>query len=205
MAEPTGDTTTDPPAADADAPVDRTFTPADVERIVKERLARAKIDPPADYDDLKAKAARLADLESANQSELEKAQARADEAEKRAQQIEADAREIGLRAAIIAEAAKPGRNVVDTADVIALLDRSTLELDNAGNPTNIAVAMDSLLAAKPHLVTQHSGGTRGSADQGARGGGPQQLTREQLKTMSPEAIVKAEEEGRLTHLLSGQT
>lgn len=50
----------------------KTFTQEQVNEIVKERLARAKADVPADYEDLKAKAARLDELEEANKSELEK-------------------------------------------------------------------------------------------------------------------------------------
>lgn len=53
-----------------------------------ERLARAK---PSDYDDLKAKAARLEEIEAANKSEIEKALEKAATAEQRAAQAEADA------------------------------------------------------------------------------------------------------------------
>jgi hypothetical protein len=51
----------------------KTFTQADVDRIVQERLARAKSTPPADYEDLKAKAARLDEIEEAQKSDLQKA------------------------------------------------------------------------------------------------------------------------------------
>ncbi len=190
-------------AGDGGGAAERTFTPADVERIVKERLARAKTTPPEDYEDLKAKAARLAEIEESNKTELEKERDRAAKAEERANKIEAEAKETRLRAAIIAEAAKPGRNVVDTNDVIALLDRSTLTLDDQGVPTNIAEAMDSLLKAKPHLVAS-DGGSRGDADQGARnGGGVTQLTAADVDRMSPEEVLKAEKEGRLHNLMTG--
>ena len=53
-----------------------------------ERLARAK---PSDYDDLKAKAARLDEIEAANKTEIEKALEKATTAEQRAAQAEADA------------------------------------------------------------------------------------------------------------------
>lgn len=50
------------------------FTPItsqdELNRIIGERVRRAK---PADYDDLKVKAARLDEIEAANKSELEKA------------------------------------------------------------------------------------------------------------------------------------
>ena len=51
----------------------KTFTQEQVDRIVQERLARAKATPPADYEDLKAKAAKFDQLEEANKSDLEKA------------------------------------------------------------------------------------------------------------------------------------
>ena len=51
----------------------KTFTQADVDRIVKERLSRAKHEPPADYEDLKAKAAKYDELAEAQKSDLEKA------------------------------------------------------------------------------------------------------------------------------------
>lgn len=48
----------------------KTFTQAEVDAIIKKRLARAE--KPSDYDELKAKAARLDELENANKSELQK-------------------------------------------------------------------------------------------------------------------------------------
>ncbi len=178
----------------------RTFTQQDVDRIVQDRLARVTGQPPADYDELKAAAARLAEIEESNKTELEKAVARAEQAEQEREQIRAEAFETRLNAAIIAEAAKPDRKVVDTDTVIALLDRTTLDLDDNGYPTNIAEAMDSLLKAKPFLVA--SGGARGHADQGARtSGGIKQVTEAELKAMRPEEINKARKEGRLNDLL----
>ncbi len=50
----------------------KTFTQEQLDKIVKERLARAKADVPADYEELKAKAAKLDELEEASKSELEK-------------------------------------------------------------------------------------------------------------------------------------
>ena len=198
--DPPADPAADPSAADP--PAERSFTQADVDRIVQERLARAKSAPPADYDDLKAKAARLAEIEAENQTELEKAQTRAAELEKQASEATQRAREALLRSAVVAEAAR--KNVVDPDAAVALLDRSTLELDDDGSPKNIAEAMDSLLKAKPYLA----GGARagGSADLGARGGdaGKGQLTREQLKAMTPEQIVKARQEGRLDSVMRGE-
>ncbi|RBP66430.1 uncharacterized protein DUF4355 [Brevibacterium sanguinis] len=59
----------------------------DLNRIVQERLARERA-KYSDYDEIKARAAKLDEIEAANQSDLEKAIARAEAAEKRAEEIE---------------------------------------------------------------------------------------------------------------------
>ena len=81
MAENTVNTGEQAPAAEGPAQ-DRTFTQEDVDRIVKERLARAKSTPPADYEDLKKKAAEWDKAQEAAKSELERANERAAKAEK---------------------------------------------------------------------------------------------------------------------------
>lgn len=58
----------------------------ELNRIIGERVKRAK---PADYDELKSKAARLDEIEQANQSEIEKANQRATAAEEKAAQVPA--------------------------------------------------------------------------------------------------------------------
>ena len=69
-----GSTTEQTGAADpsGNATEARKFTQEQVDKIVQERLKRAKSEPPADYDELKAKAARLDELEDAQKSELER-------------------------------------------------------------------------------------------------------------------------------------
>lgn len=187
--------------ADAEAAANRMFTPeqqAAVDRIVQERLARAKAEPPADYEDLKAAAKRLEEIEAANKTELEKANERAVTAEAAAKAATESARETALKSAVIAEAAK--KNVVDPDAALALLDRSTLTLDDNGVPTNVAEAMDALLTAKPYLA----GTTRaaGDADQGARTGanGVEQLA--STDGLSSAEIATALAEGRLDTYLT---
>lgn len=68
------------PAAEGSAQ-ERTFTQEEVNRIVEGRVARVKAEPPADYDELKAKAARLDELEAAAKTDLQKAEERAAKAE----------------------------------------------------------------------------------------------------------------------------
>jgi hypothetical protein len=200
MAEPVGDTVVDPDADHTPLPDDtpRTFTQEDVDRIVKERVARAKAKPPDDYEELKAAASRLAELEEAQKTELERAQARADAADKERERVVAEAQEYRVRSAILTEAAKPDRKVVDP-DLVASLLGPDLEFDDDGNPTNVAKAMDSLLEARPYLVVS-DGGTRKSADLGARAGGTNQLSESEYQALSPAEKVQARKEGRLVSL-----
>lgn len=81
MAENTVTTGEQTPAAEGSAQ-EKTFTQEDVDRIVKERLARAKATPPADYDELKAKAAKYDEAQEAAKTELERANERAAKAER---------------------------------------------------------------------------------------------------------------------------
>jgi hypothetical protein len=69
----TGDQTTDP-ATDPAPPADsgKTFTQADLDKQIQQRLERER-KRFADYDAVKAKAAKLDDLEKANATDLEKA------------------------------------------------------------------------------------------------------------------------------------
>lgn len=172
----------------------RTFTQEQLDRIVQDRLARAKQAPPADYEDLKAAAARLAELEEANKTELQKAQDRATQLEKDAAEARELAQRTKVESAIVAEAARRGADVDLTLDAL----RSKVEIGEDGT-SNVADAMDVLLLAKPFLVT---GGARAvSADQGARTGGVNQLTRDELKNLSQAEIIEAQKEGRLDVLL----
>lgn len=191
------------PAIAADpspAPEAKTFTQEDVDRVVKDRLARerAKYDG---FDDLKKKASEFDKLEAEKKSELEKAQERATELERQIAEATRKADENALRSAIVAEAAR--KKVVDPDAAFALVDRSSLVLDDSNTPTNIGEVIDALLEAKPYLA-----GTRaqGSADLGARGkSAAGQLTRDDLKTMTPAQIIEAQDKGLLNSVLGVAT
>lgn len=60
----------------------KTFTQEDVDRIVQKRVAKY-----ADYEDLKAKATKLDEIEEANKTELQKATERAETLEKQLQEL----------------------------------------------------------------------------------------------------------------------
>lgn len=76
---------------DGETPPATGFTPitsqADLDRIIGERVRRAK---PADYDEVRAKAAKLDEIEESGKTELQKATDRIAALEAAKQQLEAD-------------------------------------------------------------------------------------------------------------------
>ena len=93
----------------------------------------------------------------------------------------------------------------DPADALAFLDLSKFEVDENGDidPDEISEAIEDLLTRKPHLAATARPRFQGTGDGGAaqRQTGPKQLTRDDLKRMSPDQIVKAKREGRLNNVL----
>lgn len=171
---------------------------AHLDSIVQARLDRER-KKYADYDEAKKKAEQFDKIQSEQQTELEREKAAREKAEQEAADTKAQAKEVLLRASVVAEAAK--RNVHDPNAAYALLDKSAIEYDDDGNPKNVDKAMDTLLEASPWLV--NAGGVRRDpADLGARGGGGKepQLSRDDLKTMTPEQISEARKKGQLTEL-----
>jgi hypothetical protein len=92
----------------------KTFTQDEVNRIVAERLKRHK---PDDYEALKEKAAKLDELEEANKSELEKAQAAYQSAQKELDELKARAAISETRSRVAAETGIPAELITgDTED-----------------------------------------------------------------------------------------
>jgi len=91
--------------------------------------------------------------------------------------------------------------------LVRLVDVSKIEVDDDGTPSadDIEDAIAAFLTDYPEFVVDKSKFT-GSADQGSKGkqAKPGQLTREQLKSMTPEQILKAQEEGLLNNVLGGK-
>ena len=110
----------------------------------------------------------------------------------------AKANERILRSEIKAAAAG---KLSDPADALLHLDLAEFEVDESGNvdATEIADAINELLERKPYLAAQ---GGRVTLDTG-RGKDPAagQLTREDLRHMTPEEIVSAKSAGRLNNVL----
>lgn len=134
------------------------------------------------------------------------------DAVREAAKAEARAEQLSERVADKIEAKAGARFNLDPEDVAALLlRRHDVDdfVDNGRVDTDaIAEALDELLESKPSLAAATAddgkGKRRGGVDQGARGGSrPKQLSREDLKRMSPAEILKAKNEGRLDAALSG--
>lgn len=103
--------------------------------------------------------------------------------------------------------AKAARLFADPDDAAALLlrDHDADEFLDDGKIDVEAIqdALDGLLNKKPYLAAAQGGKRfQGSGDGGARNDTrPKQLTRDDLKTMSPEQIVEAKAKGQLVDLL----
>ena len=92
-----------PGTANQEATEPKTFTQEEVNAIVEKRLARAKAEPPADYEELKAKAAKYDEAQEAAKSELTKATEAADRWKAKYEELKAEG---DRRAAIDAAAAE---------------------------------------------------------------------------------------------------
>ena len=174
----------------------RTFTQDDVDRIVQDRVARVKREAPDDYADLQAAKAELDEIKAASQTELERLQEQLADTQKRADQATAAAQAQLTEAAILAEATRQG--AVKPEHIHRLIDNGKVTIADDGSVAGVEEAVKDFLEANPEYVGGRSSG--GSADQGARGGAAA-LTRDDLKSMSSAEIVKAQDEGRLDHLL----
>lgn len=128
--------------------------------------------------DNESAAKRLAEIEDANKSELEKVLARAEAAEKAV----AEATATALRA-----------SVANTKGV-------PLELLSGSTQEDLEASADKLLAFKG--TAPKAGPSDGAGNVGSTIAGEKQITsREELKSMSPEQINKARAEGRLDTLM----
>lgn len=173
-----GSTSPPAPGAQPPAPTTRTFSQEDVDRIVSERVAREQKKYEG-FDELKAKAAKLDELEAADQTETQRlaaerdaAIAAADAAKQSGQTALEQANTTLKRAEVIAKAAAAGAAV--PADVYTLLagdpahreHMQKVTVGDDGQVTGAEEAVKALLEARPHLV-----GTTprpGSGDGGAR-------------------------------------
>lgn len=184
------------PAPTPDPPAPDDLGDAGKRAIDAERAARRAADARA-----KELEERLAKFEDANKSEteraIEKARKEADTAA-RAEVSQTYEQQL-LESNVLVRAAG---KLADPADAVKLIDLSTLAKSEDGKVDEKAIdaAIADLVKQKPYLASGAKPGP-GSPDGGPRGDRPAQLTREDLKGMTPDAIVEAKEKGQLAHLL----
>ncbi|MFJ9748879.1 hypothetical protein [Streptomyces chartreusis] len=103
-------------------------------------------------------------------------------------------------------AAAKGR-LADPKDALTFLDLEQFEVGEDGeiDPEEVEEAISDLLKDKPYLAAATAKRFQGTGDGGAarKASRPKQLTRADLKSMTPEAIDKARIDGRLDDLMSG--
>lgn len=161
-----------------------------------EKAARAAADRQAEME------AELAKLREGAMSDQEKAleQARKEAAEAARSEVLTEVR--GKRLATEIRAAATGK-FADPEDAAAFLATEDLDPDD---PEAISVAIDELLEKKPHLKAGATQANPGDIDQGARDSdGVRQLTRDDLKLLSPDERAAAFEKGQLRDLLAGKS
>ncbi|MEU0309775.1 hypothetical protein [Streptomyces cyaneofuscatus] len=95
--------------------------------------------------------------------------------------------------------------LADPGDAYKFLDLEQFEVDDDGNidSDEIADAIETLVKEKPYLAAAPARRFQGTGDGGAarKASRPKQLSRSDLKNMSPEQITKAQDAGRLDDLL----
>lgn len=146
---------TPPPEPPTSPPTsDKTFTQADLDRIVGERLAREKAKVPEDYDALKAKAAKYDEAEAANKTELEKAQQRAAEAETKAAQSDARATRAERDRVVLEAASRPvtvGESELRFVDPTLALRLVADDVDHT-DQSAVTTALAQVLTRHPYLA-----------------------------------------------------
>ena len=195
-------TNTDLTPVDTDQPADtspayKAPTREELDRIVASARRRER-EQFADYEAMKEKASKFDELDAASKSELEKANERTEKAEKERHDAIETANKRLIAAEILAEAS--AQKALKPEHMHRLIDTGEVTVGDDGQVIGVKEAVEAFLKANPEYVG--TGRPGGSADQGARDGGTK-ITREQLQTMSPAEIVKAQDEGRLDHILSG--
>lgn len=142
----------------------KTFTQADVDQLIADRLKRVKTEPPADYDKLKADSLELAALKTKNAADDAKNLSEAEKTNARLAALEADlkksndateaakaeARSEKVRSAIVAEASK--QKAASPDQIAALLRKDAVTLGDDGQVTGAAEAVKAFLAENPHHV-----------------------------------------------------
>ena len=134
---------------------EKMFSQEEVNKIIKGRSERELQKMLGEIgfqsiDELKTLAKKSREREDAEKSELQKAQERAAALEKEKESLLASQRIKMAQYDVAVKAAKLG--IVDPDAAYRLMDQGKIEFDDAGNPTNTELLLQSLVKSKPYLV-----------------------------------------------------
>ena len=127
---------------------DKTFTQADVDAIVDKRLARER-EKYADYDAIKAKAAKFDEAEQAAKSELQKAQEAAAELQTKLSAREKELAAVKARGKVAAEMNVPEGLLTGETEEACKAQAEKLLAWRGGAPSMPNRSVDHMLGAKP--------------------------------------------------------
>ena len=208
QSDPASNASTAPTAGDPGAGTDAALGPAGEKALAAEkerrRAATAEVRQWTEVarelgitspEDLRTRLAATAGTASVDVDEIRRAAA-------------AEATSAATRRIVGAEIrAAAARVLADPADALRFLDVSAIGVDADGTPDTKAItdALDALVTAKPYLAATAQRRFAGSADGGPRNGPADtpQLTRADLRRMTPEQIVEAQAKGQLDDLRKG--
>lgn len=203
MADDNTDQQTDPQAdQQTSGQDDGTLGEGGVKALQAERAARKAAEKQAAAE-AAAKAKLEAELEEFRKNQMSDVEKQIDEARREAaeaarQDVLTEVR--GKRLAVEIKAAATGK-FTDPDDAVAFLSGDDLDPDDS---EAISGALDRLLEQKPHLKASATRAT-GDIDQGTRtSDSVKQLSRDDVKTMTPAEIVAAREKGQLRDLMSNR-
>lgn len=155
---------------------ERTFTQADVDRLITERLRR-KDEQYADYDQLKEQAQEWQKIQDAKKSELDKANERLETLQGENAALAQRYNDALVRNAVTTKAAMMG--FADPMDAYRMVTLENVQIDENGEAQGIDDLLKALSESKPYLLRQTTTGQIGATNPG-RGSGTQE-TREQRR------------------------
>lgn len=179
-----------------------TEAPEEVERqeAVEDPAAGLKTALQKERADRKAAAKRVKELEQELADRDKPADEKAIDVARREAAAEATAK-ANKRLVAVEFRSAAAKRVKDPRIAAKLVDLEGIEVDDDGevDPDGITAALDALLDEYPDLAPSRFEGT---ADQGGKGKSskPSQLTRDDLKNMTPAAVLAADKAGRLDRI-----
>ncbi|MFJ5716539.1 phage scaffolding protein [Neobacillus sp. NPDC093127] len=209
FAEDPNDPPADPPPAD---PPGKTFTQEELDKIVADRLAREK-KKFADYDEKAKKLEELekaeADRKKSQMDEAERLKLEKEEADKKALDAEEKvkkAQEAANQRILNTEIKSIARalNANDPTDVLALLDKSSIEIDDEGDVKGVEEAVKALKETKPWMFKAAIGADAGGGGNPAKHPNPNELTvkEKELADLKEQALKNPRLAGKVTKLFN---